>query len=163
MLSTWVICAGGTRQARSLPLAATSVKTSRDRMHVPARGLTQIPEQFLEHQDVQHADSQASPVRALVGSEPIHGRVGPQPRQQPLTIGHGSKAEKVLLGIAFDGFPGRAAACFARTRRAAPQTRVQAVASSSRAVRPGYPETRRCVGKINSPGSLMPTSIIRQN
>ncbi len=27
---------------------------------------------------------------------------------------------------------------------------------------PGYLETSRCVGRINSPGSLMPTSIIRQ-
>ena len=130
-------------------------------MDVAAGGAARRGEQVVEHQDMQHAHPQAAPVGALVGGQPIHGGVGTKPREQPLAVGDGSEAKHVLVAGALDGVPGGAAAGFSGAGGLQLEFGPEPGASSS-VERPRKPETKRWVGRMSRPGSLMPTSIMRQ-
>ncbi len=114
MLSTWFIRAGGTRQARSQPRGGDVGQDLTDRVDVAALGLAELDELLGKHQNVQHTDTEASPIGAVLGSQPIHGDVGTKPGQEPSAVGDRAKAEQVLVAGLLDGLPGGPAAGFVR-------------------------------------------------
>ena len=132
-------------------------------MDIAAGGVTQVAEQFLKHQDMQHAHSQTSPIGAVVGGKPIHRRVGAQPRQQPLTIGDGAKAEQVLLGVLSIASQAARQPGFARAGELDLELGLEPCLQLLRRSIRDNPRPAGASVESSKPGSLMPTSIIRQN
>ena len=110
---------------------------------------------------MEHAHAQAPPVGAVLGGESIHGRVGAEPGEQPLAVGHGAEAEHVLVAALLDRLPGGAAAGFALAGR--PHLEFGLEPGGELLGGQAGEARDQPVGRQDQrPGSLMPTSIIRQ-
>ena len=118
-------------------------------------------EQVLQDELVQDAHAQAAPVGAVVGDEPsiVASERSRAVSQRPsATVPKPSTSWSPPASIASQAARQPVVALADRRTSNSGTSR----SASSSAVRPGKPETSRCVGRITRPGSLMPTSIIMQ-
>ncbi len=92
MLSTWLM--RGRDQARQVATFGTNVgQDLGQRVHIAAARAAEVTQKCFQYQDMQHAHTEITPVGTVVGGKAVHGGVGAQPRQEPLAVGHGAKAE----------------------------------------------------------------------